>query len=115
MNTPNFGSDEQRLAGLFQAYREACTAPDPSANFMPELWRKIEARQNGSFVLGRLASGFVTAAVALTLAMAVYLYFPRSTNAFYSETYVEALASHSTDTAGVEPVQLDLAAATGEL
>jgi hypothetical protein len=64
---------------------------------MPQLWERIEARQSYSFFLGRLASGFVTAAAALTLAMAAWLYLPRY-NAFYSETYVEALAAgHASD------------------
>jgi len=91
------GSDEQGLDALFRAYRDACPDLEPSANFMPQLWERIEARQSYSFFLGRLTSGFVTAAAAITLAMAVWLYIPRY-NAFYSETYVEALsASHSAD------------------
>ncbi|MCL4401266.1 MAG: hypothetical protein M1436_01190 [Acidobacteria bacterium] len=69
---------------------------------MPQIWERIDARQNYSFFFGRLASGFVTAAVALTLVMALWLSMPRRTNAFYSETYVEALASHT----DVEPYEL---------
>ena len=40
---------------------------------MPQLWQRIESRQTFSFFFGRVARGFVTAAVAATLAMAVYL------------------------------------------
>lgn len=117
MHTPNGGSDEDQLDALFQAYREACPSPDPSVNFMPQLWQRIEARQTWSFFLGRMASGFVTAAVALTVVMAVYLYFPSTTSsAFYSESYVEALAGHSGDSGDfIDPVHLDLSDTAGIL
>ncbi len=39
------GHREAQLDALFQAYLEACPAPEPSANFMPQLWQRIEARQ----------------------------------------------------------------------
>ena len=42
-------------------------------------------------------AGFVTAAVAATLLMAVYLYYPQTVkNPYYSESYVEALAASRT-------------------
>ena len=94
----NEGNQEERLDTLFRAYRDACVTPEPSANFMPQLWQRIESRQTFSFFFGRVARGFVTAAVAATLAMAVYLSVPRSSGS-YSSTYVEVLAaSHSADT-----------------
>ena len=68
------GSDEERLEALFRAYRAACPDPEASANFMPQLWQRIEGRRTFSFFVRRMASGFVTAAVAATLLMAVYLY-----------------------------------------
>ena len=105
----NEGNQGERLDTLFRAYRDACMAPEPSANFMPQLWQRIESRQTFSFFFGRVARGFVTAAVAATLAMAFYLTLPRSPGS-YSSTYVEVLAaSHNTDnpdpyeTDGYEP------------
>jgi hypothetical protein len=108
MHMPD-GSDERRLDALLGAYRRACPDPEASANFMPLLWQRIEARQTPSFFLGRMARAFVTAAVALTLAMAVYLYLPHGSGVFYSESYVEALASgHSADNPDFyEAVHLD--------
>jgi len=92
------GSDEQGLDALFRAYREACPEVEPSANFMPHIWERIEARQSESFFVGRVARGLVTAAAALTMAMAMWLYVPRSGSAFYAETYIEALAAgHPSD------------------
>jgi hypothetical protein len=64
---------------------------------MPQLWQRIESRQTFSFFFGRVARGFVTAAMAATLAMAFYLSVPRSSGS-YSSTYVEVLAaSHNMD------------------
>jgi hypothetical protein len=93
----NEGNQGDRLDNLFRAYRGACIPPEPSANFMPQLWQRIESRQTFSFFFGRVARGFVTAAVAATLAMAFYLSVPRNVGT-YTSTYVEVLAaSHSTE------------------
>ena len=103
--------DEDGLNALFRAYRAACPEPDPSANFMPGLWQRIEARQSFGFSLRRMVSGFVTAAAALTLALGVYMAIPRtSSSSAYPVSYLEALADANTldtpDTVG--PVRLDL-------
>ena len=50
-------SDEQ-LDGLFRAYREACPDPEPSPEFMPGVWKRIEARQKFSLSLRRWTSAF---------------------------------------------------------
>jgi hypothetical protein len=104
------GNDEERLDNLFRAYRDACPAPDPSANFMPNIWTRIEARQSVTFSLRRMASAFVTAAVALSLAMGVYLALPHSNPNYYSQTYIEALAdANPLETPEiVGPVKLDI-------
>ena len=65
--SPMRGSDDQKLNALFQAYREACVAPETSANFMPNLWARIESRQSFSFVFQRMGNLLATAAVALSL------------------------------------------------
>ena len=68
------------MDALFRAYRQACPDPEASANFMPELWRRIEERQRSVFFLGRWARAFVTAAAVLSLGMAAYLYIPHGRN-----------------------------------
>lgn len=88
---PMGGSDEKRLDALFRAYREACPTPEPSANFMPNLWARIESRQRFTFSFRAIANGFVTAAVALSLALGVYMSIPRS-SALTTESYLDALA-----------------------
>ena len=104
------GNDDQRLDALLGAYRAACSGPEPSANFMPNLWARIESRQSISFSFRRMANAFTTAAVALSLALGVYMAIPRS-SPVYDESYLEALAAANTPDASefVNPVALELA------
>jgi len=104
------GNNEERLDALFRAYRDACPTPEASANFMPALWGRIESRQNLTFSFRRMANGFVTAAVALTIALGVYMSMPHASASAPSETYVEALAdAHPLDAPDVVmPARLDL-------
>jgi len=86
------GNADEKLDALFRAYRYACPDPEASANFMPNLWARIESRQTFLFSFRRMANGFVTAALALSIALGVYMSIPRTTPSASSETYVEALA-----------------------
>jgi hypothetical protein len=107
---PKHRSDDDRLDALFQAYRDACPDLDASANFMPELWQRVEARQAFVFSLRRMANGFVTAALALTIFLGVYMAIPPKSAPVYPVSYLQALADANTldtpDTVG--PVRLDL-------
>lgn len=99
MALPNDGSHDD-LAAIFAQYREACPAPELSGNFMPGVWRRIDARRGFSLSVRRLSRRFVTAAAALCLLMAILLAIPQSpnTSVVYSSTYLEALATdHSTE------------------
>jgi len=108
MSWKNEGDENAALDRLFHAYRESCPDPDASANFMPELWRRIEERQRSIFFLGRWARAFVTAAALLTLGMAAYLYIPHGTSRFSVESYVEALAAgHAQDTPDLPEPAMD--------
>lgn len=103
------GDNEQRLDALFRAYRDACPTPEASANFMPNLWQRIEARQTYTFSFRRMANAFVTAALALSLGLGVYMFIPHS-NAYSPQSYIEALAeANPLDTPDiVGPVHLEL-------
>lgn len=101
------GDRDAELNALFRAYRAACPEKEPSANFMPEVWRRIEERQHSQFLLGRWARALVTAAAVLSLGMAAYLYIPHAHGTVFSfESYVEAIAAgHAVDSAEfVDPV-----------
>jgi len=95
------GNDEQRLDALFQAYRDACPTPEASANFMPNLWQRIEARQTYAFSFKRMANALVTAAVALSIVLGVYMSIPRA-NPYFSQTFVEVLADATAQDSGVD-------------
>jgi len=104
---PMRSRDDEQLDALFQAYREACTAPAASANFMPNLWAQIDARQRFTFSFSRMAGAFVTAALALSVALGVYLTVPANTG-FYTQSYVEALSTQDNSPEFVEPVRFEV-------
>jgi hypothetical protein len=86
------GNEDEKLDALFRAYRDACPDPEASANFMPTLWARIDSRQTFLFSFRRMANAFVTAAVALSIALGAYMSIPRNTTGSYTGTYLEALA-----------------------
>lgn len=94
---------ERELDRLFAAYREACPDPDPSPNFMPRLWQRIEAQQSWTREMKRLTELLVTAAAALSLLMGVFLSHREPTVSFYSGTYVEFLAANYAQEAPLDP------------
>src|SRR5262249_30891236 len=81
---------EEKLDALFRAYRDACRDVEASANFMPHLWQKIEARQRGPFTWRRLTQVIVSAAAAMCLVMSLFM-IPSKTGLTMS--YLEALES----------------------
>src|SRR5215469_18769106 len=103
---------ENQLDALFRAFAEACPAPEPKPEFMPLLWQRIEARQTFTFSFRRMANALVTAAMAASVALGVYMAMPHAApaNSAYYATYVEALAdANGIDTPDiVAPVRLDL-------
>ena len=106
------GSDDQQLDALFGAYKNACGAPEASANFMPNLWARIESRQRFTFSFRRVANALTTAAVALSILLGIYMSIPRSNSIDYTQTYVEVLAE-AAPTASIDlvnPANLDLPA-----
>ncbi len=82
---------DKLLDALFAAYREACTAPEASPNFMPRLWQQIEARRSVSYVFGHWTRVLVTAAVAICVALSLLQAYWPAGPTFYSQTYIEAL------------------------
>lgn len=89
----NTGSDE--LTALFAVYREACPDVTGGADFLPGIWRKIEARQGFWFSFEHLARGFAAVAVVMCLLL-VALNFTSSQVTVPSMSYADALASEHT-------------------
>jgi hypothetical protein len=97
--------DDARLDELFQAYRAACPDPDASANFMPNMWAKIEAREVSTNWFGRFAKALVTAALAASVILGLMVSSNTQNNGFFDSTVVEALrADHASS---LEPLHLD--------
>lgn len=95
MIEPNDRQDEgcsQRFDDLMLRYREACPGPEPSVDFMPRLWDKIESRQRFSLQLRRWARGFITVAAAASMLFAVLQAIPAKNSPVYAATYLDALA-----------------------
>jgi hypothetical protein len=97
--------NESRLDELFRAYREACPDPEPSVNFIPEMWTKIEAREVSTNWFGRMAKGLVTAAVALSVLLGMLASTPNQAVEYFNATFVEALTAEHF--ASLEPLNVD--------
>jgi hypothetical protein len=100
----NPGDPEARLDHLFRAYRAACINPDASANFMPDMWARIEAREVSTNWFGRVAKALVAAALAASVILGM-MSSRHQSSAFLNATFVQALrADHASQ---LEPFRLD--------
>ena len=81
------------LDQLFASYRTAVPDPEAGVNFMPELWRKIEARQFFLVRLKKLTQVFVVAAAAICLLLGIVLQIPVADRSAVSANYVDVLAN----------------------
>lgn len=96
--------DENRnLDHLFEQYRAAVPDPEASANFMPELWRRIEMRQSFLFRLKKLTQAFVVAAAAICLLLGIVLQVPANQQQVVTGNYVDVLAN-ANPTENLSPV-----------
>jgi hypothetical protein len=98
-------SNERRLDNLFRAYLAACPIPEASANFMPALWARIEARESSTNWFGRVAKTLVTAALAASVILGLMISSLNQSNAFLNATFVEALRADHAST--LEPLHLE--------
>lgn len=86
---------EDRLNALLAEYREACPDPEPSAQFMPQLWQRIEANRNAaaSLWLRRWAEVWVVASITLAIVMGAFLIPRYQTPPAYQAAYIDVLAA----------------------
>jgi hypothetical protein len=116
MSSPGEFGGGQGLDRLLRAYRQACGEPEPSVNFMPELWSRIEQHRSTAFRLRRVAQVFVTAAAALSIFLAGLTRTSPQLRApeVYQSTYLDVLAAQHVVEGGFpgpsseEPSELDL-------
>ncbi len=92
---------QNRLDRVLAAYREACPDPEVSSDFVPRLWRQIEARQSSVVNLRKWAQAFVTAAAAICLLLGILMTTSSPISPFYDSTYLDVLAAEQS--AGTYP------------
>lgn len=92
--------EDKRLERLWEAYRRATPAPEPSVNFLPELWAKIEAARPVSWVdpLRWLVPRLAPILAALIVAMGLYWRTSEVTPASYVDTLAAGLIVEVEDT-----------------
>jgi|SRR5579863_1014578 len=108
MEQGNVPESEARLDEMFRAYRAACDyddAAETSANFMPSMWAKIEAREVSTNWFGRVAKALVTAALAASVILGMMISSMNQSSAFFNATFVDALRADHAST--LEPLHLD--------
>jgi hypothetical protein len=85
---------ETRLESLWADYHRSLPDSEPGPDFMPGLWRKIDASQSTLSSIRRWSRGLVTAAAAAALVMMVFLALPSGhLSPVYTATYLDALAA----------------------
>jgi anti-sigma factor RsiW len=105
MQQGNSSDRETRLDELFSAYRDACPTPEASANFMPEIWARIEAREVSTNWFGNVAKALVTAGLAASMILGLMVSSRSQSSAFFNATFVDAWqADH---VSSLEPLDID--------
>jgi hypothetical protein len=80
------------LNSIFASYKAAVPDPEASANFMPELWRRIEGRRNLAIRFKKLTQLFMAAAAAMSILFITMLSVPAFSGSDDDGSYVEVLA-----------------------
>ena len=82
------------LQQLFETYRRAHPDPEPSANFMPRLWERIDSRRSAALMFRRLTHALVSLSAAAALFLGVFL-IPNAELA--SGSYADIVADDSAE------------------
>ena len=99
---------ERQFSDTMAAYKAACGSPEGSANFMPNLWQRIESRRRSGFPLRLWAWRIVTAAgiICVVLMLALVTPLPQNNSTISLGAYLEALADEN-DTLAFSEVHTD--------
>ncbi len=97
MTTDNRQS-ENDLDELWGRYKAACPDIEPSVNFMPALWERIEKRGSVSTLLPKLARLTAAGTAAACLLLTVLIGTPRHSSSGAPASYADALyADHTAE------------------
>ena len=84
---------------LFARYRSACPEPEPSTNFMPGVWRRIESHRSFRFVFQQLARPLMAGSAALLVLLVILNIVSGQHTRMTDASYVDALiADHTAET-----------------
>lgn len=83
-------NEDRELDDLFRKYRASCPEIEGSADFMPQLWERIENRRGFWFAFQGLARTAMTASTALCLLLLILNFLAGPQNL---PTYADALAA----------------------
>ena len=77
----------------FRDYGESHFDPEPSVNFTPMLWEKIEARRSSLVIMRRLTHGIVSLAMAAALVLGVFVIPQMQDSRDLTSSYAEIVAA----------------------
>ncbi len=96
---PGVDGMNDKLDKLWAEYREACPDPEPTEQFMPNLWRRIEERRSATtFIFRRLVEVYVMVTLAVVLVLASIVIPRLQIRPVYTATYVDVLAADHPNT-----------------
>jgi hypothetical protein len=81
------------LIPLFAQYRESLPDREPSGNFMPNLWRVIDAKRGFTLRIKRVTQMILAGAAFACLGMIVLVTVPSSAARESHATYTDVLAA----------------------
>ncbi len=105
MEQRDSSKSEARLDDLFRTYRAVCPDLEPSVNFMPNMWARIEAREISTNWFGRVAKVLVISALVLSAILGMTISSRNQPSVFFDATFVEALRADQMSS--LEPLDLD--------
>ena len=85
------------LDRLFQAYRSACPDVEPSSDFMPGVWAKIESTRSFPIIFQRFARILVTASAGTCLLLAALNMMPHRAAEYSPAAYASYTDALSAD------------------
>jgi hypothetical protein len=95
---------DDKLQPIWQEYRDAFPDRDAGADFMPNMWAKIEARRNQATLsfFRHWVEACIMATVALTVLMSAFLIPRYQRQPVYQSTYVDVLAAADSNSDAME-------------
>ena len=89
-------NEDSGLNNLFQRYRSACPDVEPSSNFMPKIWERIESRYSFRGVFAHVARSLMAGSAALLLLLLLLNFVAGQHTRLTTPSYVDALLADHT-------------------